>query len=84
MNEWIETITNDNDNETNLDDGTIPDAIVAASEHGNEIDDETIKTVSADRSSITNTLEHNTNNTNQLQPFLIAVRYGNTVHELVI
>ena len=43
-------------NETNLDDGTIPDAIVAASEHGNEIDDETIKTVSADRSSITNTL----------------------------
>ena len=40
MNEWIETITNDNDNdndnETNLDDGMIPDAILAASEYGND------------------------------------------------
>ena len=46
---------NRNDNETNLDDGSIPDAIVAASEYGN--DDETI-TVSIDRSSITHTLEN--------------------------
>jgi len=44
-NEWIEmnrneTITNDNDNdkdnETNLDDGATPDAIVAASEYSND------------------------------------------------